>query len=740
MRHAMWMCIGLALGCALCAYVVPEGLFLPVAAAFVVCSLAGLLLGRRWTRCAIGGLVCLGCALGVGWFALFHSLYLAPAMAAQDTVQDTALVASGYGYETDYGWALEGRLTLKGKTYPVRVYLEDSREIQPGDILRGSFRLRYTAPRQGELTSRYQGEGIFLLADPRGQVTVEPGDRGHIRYLPARLARKIQGILETVIPQDAYPFALALMLGQDDLLSYQDDTAFKLSGIRHVIAVSGLHVTLLYSVVSILTLKNRFLTALIGLPVLLIFSGAAGFTPSVNRSAIMVGLMMLGELVNREYDPPTGLGLACAGMLLVNPLVVTSVSFQLSALCVAGILWQYGPIRDWLLNCLSKDPKSRSRWKNALASSAAMSLSSMIFTTPLSAAYFGTVSLVGVVTNLVAVPLTNGIFLGLILCCGASLLLPGLAGLLGRLLAWPIRLTLAIARLLSRGPLAAVFTASPYILLWLILVYCLLFVLLLSRKKQPAVLLLCAVLTLCAALGLSWAEPLRDECRLTALDVGQGQCLLFQSQGKNILVDCGGTTDAMAADAAANFLSSQGVGRLDAILVTHGDRDHTGGLEKLLTRVTCDTLILPATAGGLARLQERILWVDRETELTFPGVRIRIFPPIFSEEDNENSLCILFQTENCDILVTGDRSRQGERLLLKQFDLPRVELLIAGHHGSGNATSQELLDAVRPDTVILSLAAGNLYGHPAPELLERLNALGCQIYRTDLHGTIIYRR
>ncbi len=740
MRLLMWLSMGLSLGMALCAYLLPGAALLPLAAGLAVCALAGLFLRRRARAAGIFAAAAFGCAFGLGWFSAYQAHYLAPALAAHDSQQELAITASGYAWESDYGAAVEGTVELSGRRYPVRVYLDETWDISPGDQLRGSFRLRYTHPRAGELTSHYQARGIFLAATLRGEVQIQRGTGQELRFLPARLARSIRGILQESVPEDVFPFALALMLGEDELLSYADDTAFKLSGIRHIIAVSGLHVVLLYSVVDALTFKNRYLTALIGLPVLLLFSGAAGFTPTVNRSAIMVALMILGRLLDRQYDSPTGLGAACALMELWNPLVVTSVSFQLSALCVAGILLLYGPIQRWLLGALGQDMRRRARWKDALASSMAMTLSSMVFTMPLTALYFGTVSLVGILTNLIAVPLTNGIFIALIGGCLLHLLLPWAASALGWLLAWPIRLVLLLARLLSRVPLAAVYTASPYIIAWLILLYLLLGVFLLQKRRQPRVLALCAALSLLISLAFSWLEPLGDECRLTALDVGQGQCLLFQSQGKNILVDCGGTTDAMAADAAANFLASQGVGRLDAILVTHGDRDHTGGLEKLLTRVTCDALILPATEGDLAHLQEHILWVDRETELTFSGVRIRIFPPIFSQEDNENSLCILFQTENCDILVTGDRSRQGERLLLKQFDIPKVDLLIAGHHGSANAASQELLDAVRPDTVIISLAAGNVYGHPAPELLERLSALGCQIYRTDLHGTIIYRR
>jgi competence protein ComEC len=107
---------------------------------------------------------------------------------------------------------------------------------------------------------------------------------------------------------------------------------------------------------------------------------------------------------------------------------------------------------------------------------------------------------------------------------------------------------------------------------------------------------------------------------------------------------------------------------------------------------------------------------------------------------NESSLCVLFQTKNCDILLTGDRSAAGELELLERMDLPRLEVLVAGHHGSKHSTSQALLDATQPQVVVISVGANNGYGHPAQELLDRLAELGCTVFRTDLDGTILIRR
>ena len=109
------------------------------------------------------------------------------------------------------------------------------------------------------------------------------------------------------------------------------------------------------------------------------------------------------------------------------------------------------------------------------------------------------------------------------------------------------------------------------------------------------------------------------------------------------------------------------------------------------------------------------------------------------DSGNESSLAVLFQSENCDILITGDRSDFGERMLLKTAELPEVDILVVGHHGAKSAASEELLAAVKPEMAVISVGE-NYYGHPSQEVLDRLAAIGCTVYRTDLNHNIIFRR
>ena len=147
-------------------------------------------------------------------------------------------------------------------------------------------------------------------------------------------------------------------------------------------------------------------------------------------------------------------------------------------------------------------------------------------------------------------------------------------------------------------------------------------------------------------------------------------------------------------------------------------------------------LILPRQAEKIAVPEDtQVVIAEQNLEITDGSGKISIFAPVFHGEENEMSLCVLFDTEKCDILITGDRNAFGERSLLRHADIPNVDVLIAGHHGSKYSTSNDLLDALAPETACISVGS-NRYGHPADETIRRLAEHGCAVYRTDMQGSI----
>lgn len=738
----MWFTLGFGGVCGLGAYMADRELlktvffiaavFLPVCAAF----------GSRSVFFARSLWLLLGCIAGCIWFGKFWGFYLSEPEYLHGRKETVTVRISDYSETSDYGMTADGVLMLSGKPYQVRLYLDEGEPLLPGFEVTGFFRFRVTTP-EGDLNSQYhQGNGVFLLLYQEDSLTVSKGERRWYEFASV-LRHYIREILHETFPGDTVGFAQALLIGDTDEISYGVDTDFKVSGIRHVVAVSGLHVSVLFSLISTITFKKRFFTALFGYPILLIFAALAGFSSSVNRACIMWGLILGANLLGREYDGATALSFAALTMLMGNPLVITSVGFQLSVGSVAGIYLFDPGIRKWILSHFG-DIRGKSLKNHAVnwfSSSVSITLSAMTITTPLCAVYFGMVSLVGVVTNLLALWVISFIFYGIMAVCLVALWWQTGAVWVAKAVSVPIRYVLWVAGVMADVPMAAVYTCSPYIGAWLLFVYAMLAVFLVSRNRRPVLLICCGILGLCLALLASWAEPLMDDVRITVLDVGQGQCILLQSEGRSFLVDCGGDSDSEAADRAAETLLSQGIARLDGMILTHLDRDHAGGAENLLQRMGCDVLVLPDEENELHTLTNgEVVYAREDMELSFENAKIQILAPTYPGTGNEKSLCVLFDTEKCDILITGDRNGFGERMLLRNADIPDVDVLVAGHHGSKHSSCEELLTAVCPEIVCISVGEGNSYGHPAPELLERLGEFGCMVYRTDRDGSIIIRR
>lgn len=750
MRKLMWFTIGFSAASVFGAYLYGGSWLVPGAGVALFLAVAAWLLEQYGISARIPGMVCLGIAVGLSWFWGYSALYYSHAADRDGLTEEVHVEVRDYSWEGMYGTTVDGTVLLDGKEFRVRVYLREDVTVLPGDQIVGPFRFRLTTFEGKEGNTYHQGDGIFLLAYQAGEITVQEADYLSARDYPAYLRLRISSLLNESFPADVLAFAKALLLGDTTELDYETETNFKRSGIRHVVAVSGLHVSTLFGLAYFLAGKRKLPTALIGIPLLLLFAAVAGFSPSVTRACIMQILMILAMLFGKEYDPPTALSFSCLVMLAVNPWASTSVSLQLSAGCMVGILLFSGRISGWIM-----DEKRLGRFRLRgltrklliwFVSGMSVSLGAMSLTTPLSAAYFGTVSLVGIVTNLLTLWVVTIVFCGIGCVCLLGLFWLWGAKSLASFIAWPMRYVLWTAEVLSSASLAAVYTGGVYVVLWLLFVYLLIAVSCLCRRKQPVVIVAVASITLCVALGVSWLEPLTDECRVTVLDVGQGQSILLQSEGKTFLVDCGGDYGDTAADIAAEALMSQGINRVDGMILTHYDADHSGGASFLLTRITADNLFLPAypdesgTKDALLNYSDgSVFQVTQAVVLSYGSVKLTVIPPENAQTDNESSLCILFQTENCDILITGDRDAAGEAELMECIELPDLELLVVGHHGSKYATSEALLDATTPDTAIISVGENNRYGHPTPEVLQRLLAAGCDIYRTDQHGTVIYR-
>ena len=748
MRKLVLFTIGFACACFIGAIFYGGWLLLCAVISLIVAGLFTVF-GKGWCKTALLRLIFIGCTAGFLWFGLYDSIFVMIPRIADGQRLAITMEPTDYSYKTDYGSAVEAMVTLNDQTYRVKAYLHSKEQLNPGDKVTGTFRFRLTTDGGADDPTHHRTEGIFLLAYPIGSAVVEHTEEVSFRHYPAIWRNQLLARISELLSGENGAFASALLLGDRSGITYPMNTAFKVSGISHIIAVSGLHVSILFGLIYTLLARRRVLSCLIGIPVLFIFAAVVGFTPSITRACIMQSLMLIAMVIDREYDGPTALAFAVMVMLAFNPLTILSVSFQLSVGCMLGIFLFSERIRQYMLNFvkIKKERKLCNRLWKGIAASVSVSASASVMTTPLVAYYFGCVSILGVITNLLTLWVISFIFYGLLLC----LLLSAVSMSIAQLLAWivtiPIQFVMKTATLISWLPMSAAYISNSYVIAWLIGAYAMFVVFLLQKKKQPKLLLTGIVFTFLLTQLFSWIEPIRDDFRVTMLNVGQGQSILLQSDGKTFLVDCGGDDDETSADVTAEALLSQGISRVDGIIVTHFDTDHVGGVVHLLSRIRADRLILPdikdetgvadllakSTNGAVEYVQQNVLYSFGSTEMT-------LFAPISDDSDNENSICILFQREDCGILITGDRGVEGEMALLQTHSIPEVDILVAGHHGSAGSTSQALIDATSPQYAFISVGEDNRYGHPADKIVQRLLDFGCEIYRTDIHGTIIFRR
>lgn len=604
---------------------------------------------------------------------------------------------------------------------------------------RGTLRVRIEGPIPAGATvvgvGTYLSHGVVRITHRR----VLRGERP-LRFrlraaVAARLAR-LYGSRAALVE--------ALVLGRRDDLPKSLRQTFADAGLAHLLAISGLHVGVLSSWVLLLLRLVGIGRArwLVGAGLTWGYVLLLGTPAPATRAAAFLSLYALARLRQRHPPLEAILGAALLVILFLEPAAVTAVGLWLSASAVLGTTWAGRLVR--------RHPGGT----HAVTRLAASSAGAVLFTAPVSAFAFGAVAPVGILSNLVAIPLSGiavpGIFLSLVV--GGPL-----AGGTGLALALLER-TAWVAAALPGGHLAGTSGASfaaPWVLTLAAVWY--------VSRASPGRMPVRARRLLAVAAALVWggvavrvpiARVGDGALDVHVLDVGQGDAILLRTPpGRWLLVDAGPRT--RQGDAGRRvvlpFLRRRGVRELAAVVVTHGDADHLGGLPSVLEEVDVGLLVEPAQPLGTALYLEYQAMVEaRGTQwrparagdtLTVDGVTMAVLHPsaqwaAAEFEPNENSVVLHLRYGCFDALLAGDAGRPVERELLGSA--PEVEVLKVGHHGSAGGTSAEWLRALRPRTAVISVGR-NAFGHPTADVLERLRQGRIDVWRTDRGGAVTIR-
>lgn len=716
---------------------------LPVGLAAFGLGLA-LCLGKKWPPARR---VLLGAGIALLWLTGYGAIVQAPAEALAYRTVEMEAVVTQWPEETDYG----ARVQIKGgevgerKVNALFYGEEDLLTLRPGDRI---ATIAYCTPANriaGEESLYYAGQGILLQMEGHGEITFIRQEGLSLRYGLTILAGKVMDQIDQLYPEREAGFLRALLMGDKTGLEDVDQNHFNRVGLGHVVVISGFHVSVLVGFLTLfLNPKRKGHVAAIFL-VLLAFCLMTGSDPGTVRAAVLCALAMTAPLLGRSYDSLTGLCAALLLLLAVNPYAVANAGLQFSFLSTLGIL-TFG--QRWNKAWLAGVPKKGKRWAAPWIGCAAISLSAMVFTVPLSGLYFGRFSLIAPLANLCTEWAVILAFVGGAVSVLAGAVFLPLGQALAALVALPVDYFYWFSQQASGLGLASVDLDRGYYALWSLFAYGILILCLAwpGKGKRPILPVCACAVTLCLSALLTTKTVQRHDLTFTLLDVGQGQCAVVTSGNARAMVDCGGTRDP--GDNGATYLQSIGSSRLDLLVLTHFHEDHAGGVLELMDRVKVGAIAAPdvdrdsalrqAIEARAAEEGVPIHYITENTLVTLGRAQLTLYSPVEGGGDsNEQCLSVLCAANGWEALLTGDMPLEGEARLAAREDLPQVEVLVAGHHGSKYATGEVLLEETDPEVVAISVGY-NSYGHPAPEMLARVRAQGAELYRTDYHGGITF--
>jgi competence protein ComEC len=507
----------------------------------------------------------------------------------------------------------------------------------------------------------------------------------------------------------------ALTIGDGSGIDQQQWRLFRETGTTHLIVISGSHIGLVAGFIYYLVLKISARTGLLRWPpprvaaivamvAALFYSALAGFSVPTQRALIMLAMVMTAVVLQRQIRPLHTLSVALIAVLAADPLAVGSAGFWLSFFAVglivyamAGRLGKTGPVRGTL----------KLQWYASIG------------LMPLLLLFFQQTSLIAPLANLIAVPVISlaavplSLLATLLLFIAPSLAaaifypvercLEALTGLLSVLAAWPS------ATLDHPQPSPwALFLAVPGLLL------------LLAPKGTP-----CRWLGLTLFLPMVFVQaprPQPGEIRLTLLDVGQGLAAAVQTTHHWLVYDAGARFSEesdMGQRVLLPYLRTQGAGKIDRLIISHGDNDHIGGASSLLEGILTDSVLTSVPAQLKAHAPIPCM---AGQSWQWDGVVFTILSPAQpgSGSDNNGSCVLKIESAQGAVLLPGDIEAEAESQLVKTYGKAlRADVLIAPHHGSKTSSTAAFLQAVKPRYVLIPAGYRNQFGHPHPEVLAR---------------------
>lgn len=665
--------------------------------------------------------------------------------------------------------------------------------VKIGNIIkvRGKLRQFEEAANKGNFDSRkyYLSLGFYGKIEA-GTIEVINSDYSGIRQGLYELRMEIIERLEKLCSDNNGIFSIinnkngiigAIILGDKTDLDSDIKELYSVSGIAHILAISGLHISFIgMAIYRLLRRRFRFLfSAAVSIPVVLSFGIMSGFGISTIRAIIMFILKIVGEVIGRKYDAITAISLAGLVLLVQNPFVVCNSGFQMSFGAIIAIVLIL-PIVEEILNTDNKIIK---------VISANFTIS--VVMNPILAWNYYELPTFSFLLNIVVVPLMSVVIVSSIAGIFCSCIMFGF----GKAVIFPgcgiLELYTFLCNIINKSSVASIVVGQPKVTI-IIVYYAILLVVLFGLKNirtkytraekerniikketglvlerkakkerrikgQNVKLRLACIVGFLLLNCLIYYIP-NPGFYITFIDVGQGDGILIHGDnGTKVMVDGGSTSEKQVAkNCIVPYLKAEGIGTIDYSIITHTDKDHISGILEILennnsNRIRIKNLVMPDinmkddTYNELiekAKLKKiNVLYIKKGAALSLGKTKIKcIYPETTTTASDKNDYCTVLSVKNktSKILLTGDISKEIEEKIKDDIEENYTVLKVA-HHGSNYSSSEKFLKKVNPKYSIISVGKNNSYGHPGNETMERLRKQGGVIYRTDEKGGITIR-
>ncbi len=509
----------------------------------------------------------------------------------------------------------------------------------------------------------------------------------------------------------------AFILGDSKEIDENVITSYRDNGISHLLAVSGMHITLLSAIILFVLNKlnkKQKINYIVVILFLIFYMFLTGFTPSVIRAGLMFVILTINKIINIKINSLYILLFILAIYLLYNPYMIYHLGFLLSFIVTFYIIL----FQKLISNCHSY-----------FAKTFMISLIAFLASYPIIINNFFKINLLTPFINIIFVPLVSFVIYPISLL---SLVIKPLDGLISFLTS----IMEGLSMVLSNFEISLVL--SHINILIIILYYLIITYALYDLKKKKLKGLAIFILAMIIHTNINYVNP---NNYLTMIDVGQGDCIFIKlnyNKG-NILIDTGGIIFSnynLAKKKIIPYLNSEGISTIDYLILTHGDYDHIGEAKNIVDNIKIKNVIFNNNAYN--NLEKSLIKKLNKKKINYykskPGLYIYYlqflnYKTYESENDNSNIIC--FKNK---FLLMGDAGSQVEEDLLKRYKLKNIEFLKVGHHGSKNSSSKIFINQINPKYSLISVGKNNHYGHPAKETLNNLKK--SKIYRTDIDGSI----